>query len=68
MWNDLRPGDELVERNGDLMRHFLVLAREGNVLFLYSFQLDELLSNDIEDIHPDDLDRFDEMYMLTRHV
>ena len=58
----------LVEKDGTLGRHFLTLTCSDNVVLLYSFHLDELLDNNLENIHPDDLDRLSQMYELTRHA
>jgi hypothetical protein len=67
-WDDLRPGDELVEKPGNFRRHFIVLSRCQNIMLLYSFTLDELVNNDLEEIHTDDLHRLEEMYSVTRHA
>jgi hypothetical protein len=67
-WDDLRPGDELVERYGSFGRHFIVLSRFGTVVLVYSFTLDQLFDNDLSEIHADDLNRLELMYHVTRHA
>lgn len=67
-WFDLRPGDELMEKPGSAGRHFLVLSRKDNMLILFVFHLNQVIENDLLEIHEADYDKLTKFYTVVRHA